>query len=40
MLPLVFTWWGSRFVVAWGVFAVLSCLLLQPSYLPVFELAI
>ena len=38
MLPLIFTRWGSRFVIAWGaVFFTLSLLFLQLSYLPPLE---
>ena len=39
MVPLLWTRWGARFVVAWGsVFFALSLGLLQLSYLPVLEI--
>ncbi len=39
MLPLIFTRWGTRFVIAWGaVFFLVSLLALQLSYLPLLEI--
>lgn len=39
MLPLVFTTWGSRFVIAWGaIFFLVSLFVLQLSYLPLLEI--